>query len=180
MVLLLYPTSRRGIDFRVPRAGRACTYVYARTTLLQNVASGQVRTAFPLRAPCGNDEGRHSPRLWWSVREWTLTAVHMDTRARVCADATAAIYAAGFANDQTHSGIKFRWRARVVCAATRRGTAPQLHPDRRGEVAFLCEPWRPFMLPIIIENDVTVCAREIGLLDSIYIAHSARKALSGG
>lgn len=34
MVLPLYPISRRGIDFRVPRARRACTYVYARTTLL--------------------------------------------------------------------------------------------------------------------------------------------------
>jgi len=40
------------------------------------------------------------------------------------------------------------------------------------EVAFLCEPRRPFMLPIITENDVTVRAREIGFLGSVYIFRS--------
>lgn len=51
--------------------------------------------------------------------------------------------------------------------------------QRDDEDAFLCEPCRPFMLPIIIENDVTVRAREIGFLGSVY-TFLARKALSGG
>lgn len=48
-----------------------------------------------------------------------------------------------------------------------------------GGVAFLCEPRRPFMLPIIIENDVTVRTREIGFLHSVYTFRSlARRAFS--
>lgn len=46
--------------------------------------------------------------------------------------------------------------------------------------AFLCEPRRPFMPPIIIENDVTVRASgKIGFLSTRFI-HSARKAALGG
>lgn len=187
----------------VPRAERT---VYTHVPVIECRQCGQVRKrSLPAFPPCTeNDEREPSlalPIVCGSACVNGFRRARARAHAHAC-DATVC-YAAGLANDQTHPGIKFRWRiprsdaathtrdergereeggkGRGPAAATRRNSAYVYACTPRLCRAFLCEPRRPFMPPIIIENDITVRASRGKLASSrlgLYIP-LARPSLRG-
>lgn len=142
-------------------------------------------------------ESRHSPSLLPSVgaRAWMDFSGRAHTRvhAHVC-DATVC-YAAGLANDQTHPGIKFRWRIPRSDAATHtRGVKGKREREPRRRVATLrMHAYTPTLSRISMRAAPPIhaanyyrkrhnCARvqgKIGFLSTRFI-HPARKAVSPG
>lgn len=192
MVLPLYPTSRRGIDFRVPRAGCACTPAppfcrmspvdkseprsLSRTPPAPYAPSGMTRAVS--RLVCGSACVNGLWRPHARICQLTRTRVYGRTqRPRRLYTQLDSLMTRRIQESNSDDGPGW-W-----CAATRRGAAPQLHAPRpttpRGRISMRA------VTPIHAANYYRKRRNRTRLgnwpprLD-LYSIYSARKALSGG